>query len=104
MPVNDLVAHDSSDDCVCHPRLEAVLEAGGPDGWVWVHHSLDGREAREDRREWMPARVNWPWIKARLGAWRCRHVWMIGSRVDGKKACRKCGVWHWFPVIKGMWL
>lgn len=33
--------------CPCGPRTELVNEPGVPDGWLVVHHSLDGREARE---------------------------------------------------------
>lgn len=34
--------------CVCIPTSEHVPnERGGPDGWICVHHSLDGRELTE---------------------------------------------------------
>lgn len=33
--------------CVCGPALEHCPGGVGPDGWMVVHHSLDGREARE---------------------------------------------------------
>lgn len=47
-PVNDLVEHDTdSDACVCGPTPEAVPRDDGSMGWLMVHHSLDGREARE---------------------------------------------------------
>lgn len=49
VPVNDLVEHDSSTasgECVCGPRVEAVFREDGSNGWVIVHHSLDGREVR----------------------------------------------------------
>jgi len=39
LPNDDLVEHDNSEDCVCGP--DAYLEDGS---WVYVHHSLDGRE------------------------------------------------------------
>lgn len=40
---------DGDDDaCPCVPRAEHVPNAkAGPDGWMYVHHSLDGREAHE---------------------------------------------------------
>lgn len=48
----------------------------------------------------MSGRVNWRWIKARLAFWRCRHEWMPGERVPNPAhACRKCGVWRWFPLV-----
>lgn len=47
-PVGDLVDHDTTgeSDCVCGPRVEHV-PCDGPDGWVVVHRSLDGRESAE---------------------------------------------------------
>jgi hypothetical protein len=53
VPINDLTAHDTtSDDCVCGPRQEFVENAvGGPDGWLIVHNSLDGRERYEVRAD-----------------------------------------------------
>lgn len=48
MPVNDLVEHDTSPDCVCGPDCEPVERADGSFGWLYVHHSLDGREAHEE--------------------------------------------------------
>lgn len=53
LPVADLVDHDASEHCVCRPSTEIVVEPGivgtvdGPDGWIFVHHSLDGRELHE---------------------------------------------------------
>lgn len=47
VPINDLVDHEVSDDCVCGPTVEAVFQDDGSNGWVVVHHSLDGRERRE---------------------------------------------------------
>ena len=41
-PTDDLIAHDTSEDCACGP--EAKFEPGGV---VYVHHSLDNREAGE---------------------------------------------------------
>ncbi len=48
LPLNDSVEHETSDDCVCGPRIEPV-EENGVMGWVVVHHSVDGREAREKK-------------------------------------------------------
>lgn len=43
VPVNDLVEHEVGEaECLCGP----VLESHG-DGWVHIHHSLDGREELE---------------------------------------------------------
>jgi hypothetical protein len=46
-PDRDLVEHELTEGCVCIPRIEVVLNEHGPDGHIHVHHSLDGREARE---------------------------------------------------------
>lgn len=48
-PVNDAVEHDTSTahpDCVCGPAVQLVETEQG-DGWVLVHHALDGRETGE---------------------------------------------------------
>lgn len=48
IPIGDLIEHeDTEDTCPCGPAVELVRNEGGPDGWVIVHHSLDGREAHE---------------------------------------------------------
>lgn len=70
VPLGDLVEHDvpgglgsyqtstkrwlviqagdwSDESCACSPRTEHVPSENGPDGWVVVHHSLDGREHQE---------------------------------------------------------
>jgi hypothetical protein len=48
-PVNDLVAHDTTEgalcDCVCGPDIEFLVN-----GIVVIHHSLDGRELGEEPR------------------------------------------------------
>jgi hypothetical protein len=47
-PVGDLIEHDTSGEpCVCGPRVEPVMREDGSNGWVVVHHSLDGRELGE---------------------------------------------------------
>lgn len=47
-PVNDLIEHELvGDGCPCGPRIEAVKRADGSMGWLYVHHSLDGREQHE---------------------------------------------------------
>lgn len=50
VPRRDLIVHVLVEDCVCGPSSEYVPNTSGPDGWLYVHHSLDGREAREDGR------------------------------------------------------
>jgi hypothetical protein len=63
VPINDLVDHEDSDECVCGPRVDIVIsEHGGSDGYVVVHNSLDGRERYETdaparRRWWNP--IDW---------------------------------------------
>ncbi|MEU7170329.1 hypothetical protein ABZ949_02410 [Micromonospora tulbaghiae] len=48
LPVGDLVAHEQEgDDCPCGPRVEPVPADNGSIGWLVTHHSLDGREQRE---------------------------------------------------------
>ena len=42
VPINDLIEHEDSDDCICGPDTEFV--SGGA---VISHHSLDGRELNE---------------------------------------------------------
>ena len=46
-PIGDLIEHDTdSEDCICGPQVEAVPRKDGTLGWVYTHHSLDGREIR----------------------------------------------------------
>ena len=53
IPLNDLIEHDTSgnEDCICGPRVEAVFREDGSNGWVVLHHSLDGREFREHQED-----------------------------------------------------
>ena len=44
-PLGDQILHYADEDCVCGPRAELVTNDG--DHWIYTHHSLDGREARE---------------------------------------------------------
>jgi len=46
-PNGDLVVHELDEDCVCGPRVDPVERADGSIGWIHTHHSLDGRESRE---------------------------------------------------------
>lgn len=47
-PINDVIEHNTaSDDCVCGPDIE-YLENGGK---LVTHHSLDGRENTEPRKQ-----------------------------------------------------
>lgn len=44
-PENDLIEHVlEGDGCPCGPTVELVHNDDGPDGWLVVHNSLDGRE------------------------------------------------------------
>lgn len=47
VPVDDLIDHALDDDCGCGATPEPVDRGDGADGWLWVHHSLDGRETGE---------------------------------------------------------
>lgn len=45
VPRDDLVEHQADQDCACGPRCEPVQRDDGSTGWLYVHHSLDGRES-----------------------------------------------------------
>ncbi|WP_282824171.1 hypothetical protein [Gulosibacter sediminis] len=48
-PVNDLIEHDeTSEDCVCGPETLPMECEDGSINWVLAHHSLDGRELKEE--------------------------------------------------------
>jgi hypothetical protein len=47
VPLADLIEHEETPDCVCGPNVEHVPNPDGPDGWMYVHSSLDGREKNE---------------------------------------------------------
>lgn len=44
IPCDDLIGHGLHGGCPCGPTPELVPRPDGSDGWVLVHHSLDGRE------------------------------------------------------------
>ena len=46
VPVDDLIEHPLNADCVCIPRCEPLEREDGTIGWLYVHHSLDGRESQ----------------------------------------------------------
>ncbi|OBC11465.1 hypothetical protein A5784_35085 [Mycobacterium sp. 852013-50091_SCH5140682] len=46
-PRGDLIDHPLTADCVCGPTLEPVERDDGTFGWLYTHHSLDGREREE---------------------------------------------------------
>lgn len=48
-PLADLIEHDidGEDRCPCGPRVEPAPRPDGSFGWLYVHHSLDGRERYE---------------------------------------------------------
>lgn len=46
-PVDDQIEHQLTDDCPCGPESRRELLDDGSDGWLIVHHSLDGREKTE---------------------------------------------------------
>lgn len=47
VPRNDLIDHDTDEDCVCGPTPEPVFRPDGSNSWVYRHHSLDAREKAE---------------------------------------------------------
>lgn len=46
MPTADLVQHEPTEHCVCAPAIKRADTPDG-DGWIYIHHSLDGRERTE---------------------------------------------------------
>jgi hypothetical protein len=46
-PVDDLIEHELTDECPCGPESRREVLEDGSDGWLVVHHSLDGREKTE---------------------------------------------------------
>jgi hypothetical protein len=51
-PLDDIVEHELTPECSCGPTVEAVFDEGVLLGWLYTHHSLDGREFGEDH-DWM---------------------------------------------------
>lgn len=47
-PLQDLIEHELTEDCVCGPESRPVKREDGSVGWLLVHHSFDGREKTED--------------------------------------------------------
>lgn len=47
VPCDDLIHHALTDECACGPTCEPVPRDDGTFGWVYTHHSLDGREHNE---------------------------------------------------------
>ena len=48
-PVNDIIEHDTGgDDCPCGPTVIPVKRDDGSMAWQMIHHSLDGRELKEE--------------------------------------------------------
>lgn len=44
IPCGDLVEHVTDPDCPCGPTTELIQRDGRPDGYVYAHHALDGRQ------------------------------------------------------------
>lgn len=45
IPCADVIPHDTTAACACGPTTEAVPRHDGSIGWLYIHHSLDGRES-----------------------------------------------------------
>lgn len=45
-PKDDLIEHtlDTTGSCICGPEVRAIEREDGSMGWLFTHHSLDGRE------------------------------------------------------------
>lgn len=44
VPIEATVQHDLDEGCVCVPRIEPVLHAGGTPGWMLTHRCMDPRD------------------------------------------------------------
>lgn len=44
VPAADLIEHELTDECACGVTTEPCPRDDGTVGWLWTHHSLDGRE------------------------------------------------------------
>ena len=51
LPINDLIDHTDSENCICGPTIEPIQHGDGTIDWLVVHHSLDGRENHENDPE-----------------------------------------------------
>ena len=47
LPLDDLITHEVIYRCACGPACEPVQRDDGGRGWMFTHHSLDGRELTE---------------------------------------------------------
>jgi hypothetical protein len=54
LPVNDFVAHERTDACLCGPTTDPVQRPDGSVGWLVTHDALDGRDLAE-RSETIPS-------------------------------------------------
>ena len=56
VPLDDAIVHEFAPDCPCGPSPRVIPREGRPDGWVYTHHRVDGREFNEpDYRTGAPA-------------------------------------------------
>ena len=47
-PLGDVMEHEATgdtSDCPCGPTVEPVMRPDGSNGWLVIHHALDGRPA-----------------------------------------------------------
>lgn len=51
IPHDDLIRHDTAEDCACGPTPYWVVMGEPVGGVLYVHHSLDGREAHERKAQ-----------------------------------------------------
>lgn len=47
VPVGDEVHHEDDEHCPCGPQAVVIERNAGGGGMVFEHHSLDGRERRQ---------------------------------------------------------
>lgn len=97
IPRGDLVEHESSDACVCGPTVQPVDREDGSTGYVYTHHSLDGREAREGiHSARVKGRTVWrtkpdgslDWVTAHLTKWGARRAAAIYERTGRVRGVR----------------
>jgi hypothetical protein len=44
LPVNDVIAHEPSEDCACQPIVQPVKDEDGTMNWQIIHNAWDGRQ------------------------------------------------------------
>lgn len=53
-PIDDLIQHEKTEECVCGPTIEPVETPSGAINWMLTHNALDNREAYEKQGQPSP--------------------------------------------------